>query len=213
MLAFNDHPARRWEPERLGLLLFSIAARITSHAWRTYYGFPTRTLGAPARRSPGPTSGPALTNLTSYQTDPTREERTPGPRNRRHPTSRTHIHAPTPATRSLPPNPKPIKPARLPRETSRPSGTQRFCGRSPRSPRSRTQRSSLPISTPVTRIALGPWVSCFHFAEEGLEDLAEAFRLLDRGHVRAVLEDDPLGAADAVGDRADHGGGREVVAT
>lgn len=77
MLAFNDHPARRWEPERLGLLLFSIAARITSHAWRTYYGFPTRTLGAPARRSPGPTSGPALTNLTSYQTDPTREERTP----------------------------------------------------------------------------------------------------------------------------------------
>jgi hypothetical protein len=32
MLAFNDHPARRWEPERLGLLLFSIAARITSHA-------------------------------------------------------------------------------------------------------------------------------------------------------------------------------------
>ena len=130
MLAFNDHPARRWEPERLGLLLFSIAARITSHAWRTYYGFPTRTLGAPARR-PGPTSGPALTNLTSHQTDPTGEERTPpGPRNRRHPTSRTHIHAPTPATRSLPPNPKPIKPARLPRETSRPSGTQRFCGRS-----------------------------------------------------------------------------------
>ena len=76
-LAFNDYPARRREPERLGLLLFSIAARITSHAWRTYYGFPTRTLGVPARRSPGPTSGPALTNLTSYQTDPTREERPP----------------------------------------------------------------------------------------------------------------------------------------
>jgi hypothetical protein len=76
MLVFNDHPARRWEPERLGLLLFSIAARITSHAWRTYCGFPTRTLGAPARRSLGPTSGRALTNLTSYQTDPTREERT-----------------------------------------------------------------------------------------------------------------------------------------
>ena len=36
MLAFT---ARRWEPERLGLLLFSIAARITCHAWRTYYGF------------------------------------------------------------------------------------------------------------------------------------------------------------------------------
>jgi hypothetical protein len=40
ILALADaHPARRWEPERLGLLLFSIAARITSHAWRTYYGF------------------------------------------------------------------------------------------------------------------------------------------------------------------------------
>jgi hypothetical protein len=80
-------------------------------------------------------------------------------------------------------------------------------------PTDRTQRSSLPISTPVTRTALGPWVCCFHFAEEGLEDLAEAFRLLDRGHVRALLEDDPLGASDAVGDRADHGGGGEVVAT
>jgi hypothetical protein len=93
MLAFNDHPARRWEPERLGLLLFSIAARITCHAWRTYYGFPTRTLGAPARRSPGPTSGPALTTLTSHQTDPTRENGHPGP-NEPAPSDVSHISTP-----------------------------------------------------------------------------------------------------------------------
>jgi hypothetical protein len=81
MLAFNDHPARRWEPERLGLLLFSIAARITSHAWRTYYGFPTRTLGAPARRSPGPTSGPAPHQPDQLPNRPdARRTDTPGPK-------------------------------------------------------------------------------------------------------------------------------------
>jgi len=31
MLAFTDHPARRWEPKRLRLRLFSIAARIADH--------------------------------------------------------------------------------------------------------------------------------------------------------------------------------------
>jgi len=31
LLAFTDHPARRWEPKRLRLRLFSIAARITDH--------------------------------------------------------------------------------------------------------------------------------------------------------------------------------------
>ena len=35
MLGLHDHPARRWEPKRLRLRLFSIAARITSHARRT----------------------------------------------------------------------------------------------------------------------------------------------------------------------------------
>jgi hypothetical protein len=35
MLALHDHPARRWEPKRLRLRLFSIAARITRHARRT----------------------------------------------------------------------------------------------------------------------------------------------------------------------------------
>jgi len=31
MLAFTDHPARRWEPKRLRLQLFSIPARLTDH--------------------------------------------------------------------------------------------------------------------------------------------------------------------------------------
>jgi Transposase DDE domain group 1 len=35
LLALHDHPARRWEPKRLRLRLFSIAARITCHARRT----------------------------------------------------------------------------------------------------------------------------------------------------------------------------------
>ncbi|MGF2946858.1 IS1380 family transposase [Mycobacterium sp. Lab-001] len=34
MLALHEHPARRWEPKRLRLRLFSIAARITCHARR-----------------------------------------------------------------------------------------------------------------------------------------------------------------------------------
>lgn len=36
MLALADHPARRWEPKRLRLHLFSIAARIARHARRTH---------------------------------------------------------------------------------------------------------------------------------------------------------------------------------
>ena len=35
MLAFDEHPARRWEPKRLRLRLFSIAGRIACHARRT----------------------------------------------------------------------------------------------------------------------------------------------------------------------------------
>ena len=35
MLALHDHDARRWEPKRLRLRLFSIAARIARHARRT----------------------------------------------------------------------------------------------------------------------------------------------------------------------------------
>jgi hypothetical protein len=34
-LALHDHPARRWEPKRLRLRLFSIAARISRHVRRT----------------------------------------------------------------------------------------------------------------------------------------------------------------------------------
>lgn len=36
MLAIPEHPARRWEPKRLRLRLFSIAARISRHARRTH---------------------------------------------------------------------------------------------------------------------------------------------------------------------------------
>ncbi len=36
MLALTDHDARRWEPKRLRLRLFSVAARIARHARRTY---------------------------------------------------------------------------------------------------------------------------------------------------------------------------------
>jgi len=32
MLAFTDHPARRWEPKRIRLRLFSIAGRLLRHA-------------------------------------------------------------------------------------------------------------------------------------------------------------------------------------
>jgi hypothetical protein len=35
MLALTEHPARRWEPKRLRLRLFSIAARITRHSRQT----------------------------------------------------------------------------------------------------------------------------------------------------------------------------------
>ena len=35
MLAFDTTPARRWEPKRLRLQVFSIAARLTRHARRT----------------------------------------------------------------------------------------------------------------------------------------------------------------------------------
>jgi len=36
MLALTDHDARRWEPKRLRLRLFSVAARIARHARRTH---------------------------------------------------------------------------------------------------------------------------------------------------------------------------------
>ncbi|WP_433526756.1 IS1380 family transposase [Nocardia pseudovaccinii] len=39
MIAFTDHPARRWEPKRLRLRLFSTAARLARHARRTHLRF------------------------------------------------------------------------------------------------------------------------------------------------------------------------------
>jgi hypothetical protein len=35
LLAFGAHPARRWEPKRLRLRLFTIAGRLARHARRT----------------------------------------------------------------------------------------------------------------------------------------------------------------------------------
>ncbi len=32
MLGFTDHPARRWEPKRLRLRLFTITGRLAQHA-------------------------------------------------------------------------------------------------------------------------------------------------------------------------------------
>jgi hypothetical protein len=40
MLGLHDHPARRWEPKRLRLRLFSIAGRIARHARRTRLRLP-----------------------------------------------------------------------------------------------------------------------------------------------------------------------------
>ncbi len=59
MIALHDHPARRWEPKRLPLRLFSIAARITCHARRTRLRLSTHApwadllLTALARLQPG----------------------------------------------------------------------------------------------------------------------------------------------------------------
>jgi hypothetical protein len=43
MLAFNQHPARRWEPKRLRLRLFSIPAQIAHHARRTVLHLPAHS--------------------------------------------------------------------------------------------------------------------------------------------------------------------------
>ncbi len=43
MLALTEHPARRWEPKRLRLRLFSIAARISRHARRTHLNLATHS--------------------------------------------------------------------------------------------------------------------------------------------------------------------------
>ena len=43
MIALHDHPARRWEPKRLRLRLFSIAGRIARHARRTRLRMSTHT--------------------------------------------------------------------------------------------------------------------------------------------------------------------------
>jgi hypothetical protein len=59
MLALHDHPARRWEPKRLRLRLFSAAARVAHHTRRTHLRFSAHwphtnlILTALARLQPG----------------------------------------------------------------------------------------------------------------------------------------------------------------
>jgi hypothetical protein len=65
MLALPDHPARRWEPKRLRLRLFSIAARLTRHARRTQLRLRARPLGPAPHSSPGPAPSPTRSTLTS----------------------------------------------------------------------------------------------------------------------------------------------------
>lgn len=43
LLAFTEHPARRWEPKRLRLRLFSIPAQLARHARRTVLHLPTHS--------------------------------------------------------------------------------------------------------------------------------------------------------------------------
>ncbi len=43
MLAFGEHPARRWEPKRLRLRLFSIPAQIARHARQVVLQLPTHS--------------------------------------------------------------------------------------------------------------------------------------------------------------------------
>ena len=72
MLALAGHDARRWEPKRLRLRLFSIAARLAEHG-RTRQPAPVgaRTLGRAARRDDHQTADAASTRLTTHQPAPT----------------------------------------------------------------------------------------------------------------------------------------------
>jgi Transposase DDE domain group 1 len=86
-LALHDHPARRWEPKRLRLRLFSIAGRISRHARRTQLQLAARAPWVELITT-GLTRLAAGTNLTTDnptlpdERQPTRERGT-----RRHPTA------------------------------------------------------------------------------------------------------------------------------
>jgi hypothetical protein len=92
MLALTEHPARRWEPKRLRLRLFSIAARLARSARRTrlHLGL-ARTLGRTPRHRPGRTARPGRTRLPPHQ-----------PRPDNHQTDRALEPAPTRATSEEP---------------------------------------------------------------------------------------------------------------
>ena len=76
MLALTEHPARRWEPKRLRLRIFSIAARLARSARRTLLHLPEHAPWAALLHGDHPPAHPG-------RADPTRPPT--GPWNRRHP--------------------------------------------------------------------------------------------------------------------------------
>ena len=117
MLALADHPARRWEPKRLRLRLFSIAGRIASHARQTrlrlsahapWAGLLTTSLSRP---NPTDQHQPVTTSR--------KDNPNPGPRNPTEPADRAIQPTPTAKNQDQQANPKPARPPQQPQERSR----------------------------------------------------------------------------------------------
>ena len=96
MLALTGHPARRWEPKRLRLRLFSVAGRLARSARRTVLhltatGRWTELLLDDDHRAAEPTRTRQLTT-----SPPPRRQHHPGPWNRRPPERpRPNCHTPS----------------------------------------------------------------------------------------------------------------------
>ena len=75
ILALTDHPARRWEPKRLRLRLFTIPATLARTGRRGCCTSPSTTLGRPASTTPStgsaPSPRPAAPRLTTATAVPT----------------------------------------------------------------------------------------------------------------------------------------------
>jgi hypothetical protein len=92
MLALAAHPARRWEPKRLRLRLFSIAARLARSGRRTVLHLATHApWAALLDRRPHHLARPGQIRLTRSTPDPTTS--TTGPWNRRPERPRPNCHA------------------------------------------------------------------------------------------------------------------------
>ena len=109
-LALTGHPARRWEPKRLRLRLFSIAGRLAVTGRRRCCTWPPPApFTAPGPRRPAPPRRPGRARLTTA---------TPS---RRPPPTRTVEPAPTRATRAEPSHPNAESP---PTAGQEPAGRQ-----------------------------------------------------------------------------------------